>query len=99
MIAFDVAHRHRLDPRLDPPSRSARRPACSGKRVATPLALEHQREGRIATDPDPRDGIHLESNLHACSLSRLGRSMPLVSAIRLPPEVPYPAADGGRQWP
>ena len=30
--------------------------------VAAPLRLQHQREGRIAADVDPRDVVHLDGD-------------------------------------
>ena len=51
MVALQVAHLDRLDPRLD--AAVAHRQAVRRvvvERVAAPLGLQHQREGRIAGD-------------------------------------------------
>ena len=63
MVAFPVAHLHRLHPRED--ARVAHGEAVRRvvmERVAAGLCLQHQGEGRVACDVDPGNVVHLDGD-------------------------------------
>src|SRR5258706_63921 len=63
MIALNVTHLHRLDAGQ---YLAAAEQQAVGRvvelRVAAPLSLQHQREGRVAPDFQPGDVVHLEGD-------------------------------------
>ena len=64
MVALQVAHLHRFDPRLDAPF-AHDEPVGSVvvQRMPAPLRLQHQGEGGIAGDRDLRDMVHLDRDV------------------------------------